>query len=226
VGDASDIDPHRRKLRRFFNVPSWMPQDTIRFDLGGRLYGGWWQNLKEERRVFIEISGEQIVDLDFKSMFAQLAYVRAGKPMPPGDSYTLPGFEDFREGVKRTLIAMLFRQKPLKRVPRESSKLLPAGCTGKQIRAAILARHPGLGSVVETGIGFELMFFESQILIAILLRLIDRGIVALPMHDGLMVAQSKADTAERVMGDVAEELTGRRLPVVRKEPSQKASQSQ
>jgi hypothetical protein len=31
-----------------------------------------------------------------------------------------------------------------------------------------------------------------------------------------MVARSTANTAERVMGDVAEELTGRRLSVVRK----------
>jgi len=192
-----------------------MPTGTIRFDLGGRLYGGWWQNLSKDRRAFIRIVGEPVAVLDFKSMFARLAYVHAGESAPPGDLYALPGFEDYREGVKQVFSAMLSRRGPLKRIPKDCSEL-PSGCTGKIIRAAILDRHPGLQQVFETGVGYELMFLESQILIAILRRLIDLGIVALPLHDGLMVAESKADRAAQVMGDVAKELTGHRLAVDQK----------
>jgi hypothetical protein len=148
-------------------------------------------------------------------MFARLAYVRAGEPAPLGDLYALPGFEGYRDGVKQVFSAMLSRRGPLKRIPRECPEL-PPGCTGKIIRAAILDRHQGLWQVFETGVGYELMFLESQILIAILLRLIDLGIVALPLHDGLMVAESKAETAAKVMGNVAEELTGHKLPVEQK----------
>lgn len=215
-GSDSEIDTQRRNLRRVFNIPSWLSANRIRFDLGGRLYGGWWQNLKESDRAFIRIDGESVADLDFKSMFPRLAYIHARKPTPPGDPYALPGFDGYRNGVKRTFNAMLFRRGKLTRVPRGSRDLLPENCTGEKIRAAILNHHPLLKPLFERGIGFELMFLESRILIAVLLRLIDLGITALPMHDGLMVAESKARTASRVMGDVSEELTGHRLPVSRK----------
>lgn len=195
-----------------------MPERTVRFDLGGRLYGGWWQNLPQDRRALITIAGEPIADLDFKSMFPHFAYIRVGKTMPPGDPYALPGFNGHREGVKRAFNAMLFRRERLERVPRGSRELLPLGWTGEKIRAVILDRHPGLRRVFETGVGFELMFLESQIMVAILLRLIDREITALPMHDGLMVAESKARAAAELMAQVAEELTGHRLRVVRKDP--------
>lgn len=217
-GGHPDVAPRCRTLRRIFNIPQWMPEDTVCFDYGGRLYHGWWVNLDKERRDFIRIDGEPIADLDFQGMFAQLAYIRAGEPMPPGDPYALPGYEGCREGVKKTFNAMLSRKGPLTRLPRGTRSSLPPDCSGKKLRADIRAHHPKLRSVFETGAGLQLMFRESQIMIAILLRLIDLGIVALPMHDGLMVAQSKAATAMKVMGEVAKERTGHTLVVVEKAP--------
>jgi hypothetical protein len=41
----------------------------------------------------------------------------------------------------------------------------------------------------------------------------DHGIPALPLHDGLMVAASKAKKAEEVMDRPARELTGLTIPV-------------
>lgn len=231
AGLEREIDLQRRTLRRVFNIPMWMPERTVRFDLGGRLYGGWWQNLSEDRRALIRIDGEPIADLDFKSMFPHLAYVHVRKPVPAGDPYALPGFKGYRDGVKRTFNAMLFRNEPLRRIPRGCRELLPPGCNGEKIRTAILDRHQGLGRLFENGAGFNLMFLESQILVAILLRLIDLKIAALPMHDGLMVAESKARAATKVMGDVAEELTkaekltGRRLQVVPKSGPSNAPRS-
>ena len=40
---------------------------------------------------------------------------------------------------------------------------------------------------------------ESDILVAVLLRLIGLDIIALPMHDGLMVRRDNAATALKVM---------------------------
>ena len=44
-----------------------------------------------------------------------------------------------------------------------------------------------------TGVGFKEMFRESEILIDALLALIDRGGVALPIHDVLVVPSSKVE---------------------------------
>ncbi|WP_244031535.1 hypothetical protein [Methylobacterium sp. E-016] len=70
-----------------------------------------------------------------------------------------------------------------------------------------------MAGVFETGIGLRLMFRESQVLVAALLTLADKGIPALPMHDGLMVAGSKDDLAARIMGEAAQDVTGHRLPI-------------
>lgn len=209
-----------RDLRRCFNLPPDAPEGKQRFDLGGRLFGGWWGNLAKDRRHAIRIEGEPIADLDFRAMFVRLAYLEAGVT-PPGDNedlYAFPGFSeaDQREGIKKTVLAMLFRTTPLVRLPQDARDLLPPRTTAAQVRKAILTAHPALANVFETGIGLRLMFLESQILVAALLKLESQGIVALPMHDGLMCAKSKAALVKLAMEDAAEEIVGYRLPIARK----------
>jgi hypothetical protein len=202
----------RRHLRRYFSLP--LGSEEPRFDLGGRLFGGWWQDLPRDRRYAIRIKGEPIADLDFASMFLRLAYLRAGIAPPEGDLYAvIPGLAGWRDGAKKLASAMLFRTSPLLKVPRDLRDELPPRISGKHLRAAVLAAHPALESVFETGVGLSLMFTESQILIAALLRLVDRGIPALPMHDGLMVARSKASAAMDAMVAASEKITGVRLPI-------------
>ena len=72
--DGPPMETRKRQLRRIFNTPD----DHPRFDLGGRVYGGWWQNIEREHRPKIRIDGERVADLDFSAMFLRLAYVRAG----------------------------------------------------------------------------------------------------------------------------------------------------
>ena len=47
--------------------------------------------------------------------------------------------------------------------------------------------------------GMKFMFMESEILIDVLLELNNQGIVALPIHDGLLVKPSQQETAKKVM---------------------------
>jgi hypothetical protein len=102
------------------------------------------------------------------------------------------------------------------RLPKDTQTLLPANATGPQVRSAILAAHSPLEPIFETGIGYHLMFLESEILVAALLQLISEGVTALPMHDGIMCQRSKADAVEKVMGDAAEKIVSFRLPISRK----------
>ncbi len=57
------------------------------------------------------------------------------------------------------------------------------------------------------------MFMESDILIAVLQALANDGTPALGLHDGVMVAWSKADKAHAVMSEVARRMTGISIPV-------------
>jgi hypothetical protein len=176
-------------------------------------------NLKKDRRANIRINGEPIADLDFKNMFARLAYARVGQEPPPGDLYDVSGFlegydnKDHRDGIKQAFNSLLNGGHA--RSP-ELFDLLPDGATASKVRKAIQAKHPALAPILETSVGMRLMFMESQVLLAILERLMPQDIVALPIHDGLMVAQSQQTVAMRIMEDTALALLGIGMPVVAK----------
>src|SRR6185312_16386597 len=152
--------------------------------------------------------------------FINLAYIAAGRePLDPEiDPYAVAGLTErrWRDGVKKVALAMLFRKGPLARLPRDAKGNLPNRVRAARVRDAILQAHPDLGKIFGTNIGLSLMFTESQILIAALLRLIDRRIPALPMHDGLMVAESQRFEAMEAMAMASEEITGRSLTVIPK----------
>lgn len=212
-----------RHLRRRFDSPN----GRRRFDRNGRLFGGWWQTIKSEGRHAIRLDGEPVADLDFSAMFLRLAYIEAGHAPPEDDDlYALAGFERHRDGVKEVVNAMLARDTPMTRLPRGVKELLPRGTALRPLRAAILTAHPKIAGVLENGFGPRLMFRESEILVAALLRLIDRGVTAvLPMHDGLMCPESKKAIVRTAMGAAAEAMTGFQLLVKEKEIAGRKSRS-
>ena len=70
---GSPVVTSDRHLKRHFSLPPDPLSPSQRFDLGGRLFGGWWSGLPKARRHAIRIEGEPIADLDFASMFLRLA---------------------------------------------------------------------------------------------------------------------------------------------------------
>jgi hypothetical protein len=208
-----------RTLDRKFKLTEADPEGTVRFDQGGRLFGAWFQQLPKEQRRFIRIAGEPIAELDFASLFLRLAYLEAGIAPPDGDLYSAVSVvtdDATRQGVKTVCSAMLFRRTPLQRLPSKAKALFPSRVSARIVREAILAAHPKLAGVFETGIGLHLMAVESRILVAALLRLAGKNVPALPIHDCLLVARSQMHKAALAMGDAAEEVVGFRLPVTPK----------
>ena len=57
------------------------------------------------------------------------------------------------------------------------------------------------------------MFAESQLLVAVMLRLIQHGITALPVHDGSMVAESQEDQTKALIHEVTYRTFGFALPL-------------
>jgi hypothetical protein len=92
-GENPTVLPQDRRLGRYFTMGDDGPAKA--WQRGGRLFGGFWINLKKHRRAHIRIQGEPLVLLDFSSMFLRLAYanVKAGCLTDP-DPYDLTGFLD------------------------------------------------------------------------------------------------------------------------------------
>ncbi|QFS97320.1 hypothetical protein FIV06_07805 [Labrenzia sp. THAF191b] len=71
-----------------------------------------------------------------------------------------------------------------------------------------MAAHPDISDAFFTGIGHRCQFLESQILVEVLLTLKETNIIALPIHDAIIVPASAVATAKEVMLDVFKRRTG------------------
>lgn len=190
--------------------------DPHRFNLHGRLYGGFWQSLPARRRPGLTINGEPIADLDYASMFPRLAYAKMGAEPPEGDLYAIPGLEAHRGGAKIGLSALLSAQGPLRRLPADLKDALPPGWTARKFRDVVAAAHPALVTLFGSDVSADLMLTESRILILVVGRLAALGMAALPMHDGVMVALRNAAIAQRIMEGAAVDIVGVTLGTARK----------
>jgi hypothetical protein len=142
-----------------------------------------------------------------------LAYAKVGRSPPSGDAYTLPGFEQYRGGVKRVFNALLFDKGPRKSFPKGENVNFPKGVKIGDVIEAIRQKHPMLGSLLSTGAGFHLMYLESEIMMRVLEKLRHQNIVGLPIFDGVIVKVSKAETAKGVMKDQFNKETGLEIEV-------------
>ncbi|WP_375276189.1 hypothetical protein [Methylorubrum thiocyanatum] len=207
----------RRLLRHFVQLPD---DDAPRFDRGGRLFGGFWQNLKRDRRAGIRVEEEPVVDLDFASMFPRLAYATTGKEPPEGDLYAIEGLgPEHRPALKLAVNTLLFddfRRSSWPAPASEEDPRLPAEWTVARTKAAFLARHPALRGCFGVGLGYSLMHRESVILIHVLEEMRSRGVVGLGLHDGILVPWSRASEAKAVMEMIGREIISQALPVTMK----------
>jgi hypothetical protein len=162
---AERVDVHDRTLRRLFVIHEGDPLGQ-RFDLSGRLFGGFWQGLQRVRRIWIRIDGEPVATLDFSSMFAMLAYASKGVQPPTGDLYAIPGLEGRRAAVKLRVSAPLFDQQARRHWPKteQREQRLSSGWALPRFRKALVERHPILGDSIGTALGFQLMPIESGII--------------------------------------------------------------
>lgn len=205
--DGQVIAPYRRSLRRIFNNANWQH--------GGRLAGGFWMGMERtERFERIRIGGERIADVDYRQLFPRLAYVRAGKPQPAGDIYDVAGDGSGRDGWKTLMNAMLFADGPLRNWPEGTLQHFPSGMKLREAVQMLVAHHAPIADLFGTGLGFQLMRIESDMLVGVITHLASLGVTALPLHDAVLVAESKADVAADAMQDAFSMATGSSCAIV------------
>jgi hypothetical protein len=195
-GDEAEdkVDLGNRFLRRIFNNGS--------FEEGGRFFGGFWQKTKSAlrlERILLGEEAESMVALDFGQMAVRTAYSMVPAQPPSGDLYAVPGLENFRDEVKRILNALLAADEIPERFPQGSRGRIPKNRAFSDVYDRIAKHHPELVRLFGSRLSLKFMRIESELLIDILLRLKRLGVVALPIHDCLLVAESKAAIAKEVM---------------------------
>jgi hypothetical protein len=213
------IDDRQRFLERKFLFES--------FAKGGRLNGGFWQSeiTKEERAAMLRIGGHSTVELDFANMGVRLAYLFVGEQPPAGDLYMIPGLRpESRSGVKILMNALMFPEHELRSFPLDDDgdsigdkfHAEDRAKGFKYILNAIKATHPAIVDLFGTGVGYHLQWIESQVLVNVLLALAKADVVALPLHDGIVVGEHEVVIARGVIAQFTEWALGQALPVEQK----------
>ena len=156
---------------------------------------------KEVRRNDLIIEGEPVVELDYGQMALRLLYGKAGVPLPDGDLYDVPSLSS-RGGVKKIINAALFADKTQVRMPMGTRKYFQNDVTYKYALTTIANHHAPIAEHFFNGLGMELMFMESEVLIEVLRRVQDQGKVALPLHDGVLTARSALPIVKGIMEDL------------------------
>jgi hypothetical protein len=197
---AGSVDTSDRHLSRIF---------TGSFDRCGRLYGGFWQPLnKEVRKAGVRINGQSVSVLDYGQMIVRLAYAHVGATPPEGDAYSIaPYGEKYREGFKTLISAMLFNTGPITKKPKGTKDKLPK-VKAELLCEAVREAHPAIASLFNNGVGLELMHQESEILVAVMLELRRIGVVALPVHDAVVVSNLDTKLCNEIMTSTFLRITG------------------
>ncbi|WP_146030322.1 hypothetical protein [Methylocella silvestris] len=212
-----------RRLRRYFSLPSGCPLPRRGVPhMGGRLFGAFWSNLDKERRAAsLRIDGECIAEVDANALFTRLAYASAGRQLDDADPYdqtaellAAKGFSVQRGAIKKAVNALFFGLNG-RRWPGEIETAMPHGLTVATLRAAVLETLPDLAPFIALGTnaGYGFMFTESEIILDAMKELTGQGVVALPLHDALLCAESKSGAVQEAFAAAALKVTGVRIKI-------------
>jgi len=210
------LDFSKKFVRRIFNNGS--------FEQGGRFYGGFWQNIPREYRIFIRINYKEVVERDYSGLHINMLYAMKKLPMPKGDVYYLDGYSNgyvFREFVKRMLLVMVnaserseVRGVLFEDVWRNKSLELPEELGSTEAKVlnplmdAFASKHEGIKDYFCTGAGIDLQYLDSQIAEKVLLHFSTMGYAILPVHDSFITYQDLEDELDESMKTAFFEMFG------------------
>lgn len=191
------------------------------FSRGGRFYfeGNSIQNCsrRDRGRAKLKIDGEifDLVELDFKSMHASMAYAEMGLPIPEGDLYAIDGFD--RDVVKQGFLIMLnagTRAKAIQgltdgikddRKLRELCAITDPWRTlsrpyAEKLVAAIELKHDPIKEMFNSDCGARFMRTDSDMAMAVMKSMIEKtGRCPLTIHDSFLVVEQDQETLRTTM---------------------------
>lgn len=199
------IHLNRIQLRRIFSRGS--------MTLGGRFYGGWWQQIPSAYRPHIAINGKPTVEIDYSAMSIRILYAKKGATYPSDqDPYDLgltqwQGPQDPRRREIKTFInALLNDEKKRYRLAKREEKIL--GLNHDDLLEAFSSKHPLLVDLIGTKAGLEAMYIDSQIAEIVMLEGVKQGILILPIHDSFIIRAMYEQGLKRLMHEVFMLVTG------------------
>jgi hypothetical protein len=212
--DKVELNFNDKYLDRIFN-------DTD-FNLGGRFYHGWWQEVPKDYRPYITINHQAVVELDYKHLHPAILYGKKNsKELQSGlDAYTLDmkGFvPEHRDALK--LIFQYMINNNLKKDVVNTIKanhlanLFPY--SPKELLEEMIKRHTPIKEYFfNKEMGKQLQKIDSDIAEYCMLEMINKyDSLVLPVHDSFIVQQDKIHILKEVMIEAYNKFVGGKVPI-------------
>lgn len=207
------IGPSNTFVRRVFSRGRW--------DLNGRFYGGWWQQIDKTRRNLICINRTPTVEIDFRGLHVAILSKERGVPLT-ADPYhvetgVIDGFgERDQRGILKQLVLTALNARSLKSAFKAFRDGYPAGSREKSLRDADLKRlldvfvrrHPHLEDALGADQGIRLMYKDSVIAEQIINHFTQREIPVLCIHDSFIIDHRRSMELKSMMEEVTSGILG------------------
>lgn len=196
-------------VHRVFSRGSW--------DLNGRFYGGWWQQIDERTRSLIYIDDKPTIEVDFRGMHVAMLSAQHDVEIE-GDPYELPeGIVDLSHDEQRKytkkLILTAINASSRKKAYAAFRNMCPNGTAGKtmtnntldKLLNAFVQKHPHLEGELFSDRGIHLMREDSKIAEGIIRRFLDQDKPILCVHDSFIVNHEHTEELHAAMLEVSAE---------------------
>jgi len=186
------IGQHNKYVKRIFYRNDW--------SLGGRVHGGWWQQVKSDYRKDILINDEITLEQDFKGLHVTLLYGLKGL-QPPEDPYVTDLQSTFSSEENRALTKALvlnaINAKDMKSAFQAFRSEQKTGSAFKKIKNeelrvvidAFVEANPEIEGDLFSDKGVELMAIDGRITFDIIEYFTNKGIPVLSVHDSYITTE-------------------------------------
>jgi len=207
------IGQHNKYVKRIFYRNDW--------SLGGRIHGGWWQQVKSDYRKHILINDQPTDEQDYSGLHVTLLYALQGI-QPPSDPYSLNYTTDLTSAVQRSVVKQLvllainmspvegkrypnglFTAFRLKQPPKSETKRLNNEALTELLDAFCL-EHPLIEAELCSDKGVTLMNIDGNITMRVLEHFTNKSIPLLTVHDSYILDIQHQSDLHKVMTQAIE----------------------
>ncbi len=200
---VSNLPSNNNKILRYnddraFPIKSYIKAIFCRndFSKGGRLYTSTQygvQNIKKEFRNDILINGGKTVELDFKSLHLTMLYHLEGMKYNE-DAYDLGLNKELRPLIKKMTLISINAKRDSDTIKAVKDEIRKEKIKGNfenvdlnDLLNKIKDKHKAISKYLCSDYGVTLQNLDGKIMLDILTRAVDKDIVALPIHDSVIV---------------------------------------
>ncbi|MDL2124270.1 MAG: hypothetical protein LWX51_14620 [Deltaproteobacteria bacterium] len=184
------------------------------FQHGGRAYGAIHQNLPKNMRPFIHINGEKTIEIDYSAFHILMLYNQEGIDYQD-DPYSVCEGPEMRVIYKAVGLIAINAENERKAYGAIRNELEDRGIPLPSIKKPLVAlvntfrdAHKPIARYLFSGIGLTLQNIDGNIMNAILMKLMDKGILGLSVYDSVIVPKQHEVFTKEVMTEEYQKVMG------------------